>query len=255
MLFHTKFVLSALLGFEIHWGTQRRAADGTPWELALREHWGHTLIGLGWGALVWRINPHVLGWFVPVLAGMVLSIPLSVWSSRESSGAALRRAGMFLTPEEVGCVPELEQLEASLPKSETPAGRWSGDRNLRDAVLDPYLNAVHVSLLREQEVYPRPGLTDRSERKPSSVSTSLREILLTNGPDSLSRADKLAILLDPDTMAWLHRETWMRSVKDLAPCWRQGFNEFGKDENDVSPSVRKNGQTSNVSLPSSRPPV
>jgi len=229
MLFHTKFVLATLFGFEIHWGAQRRASDGTPWALALREHWLHTLLGLAWGALVWRIDPHVLGWFVPVLAGMVFSIPLSVWSSRERAGQALRKAGIFLTPEESAPIPELLDLQSALQKSGNRAAPFQSDQNLRDAVLDPYLNAVHVSLLREQEIYPRPGNSSHSE-SPVNDSRRLGERLLVDGPDVLTRPEKLAILLDADTMAWLHREAWLRSVQDLAPWWRQGFAAFANDD-------------------------
>jgi membrane glycosyltransferase len=231
MLLYTKFVCSTLFGFEIHWGTQRRAADGTPWELALREHWMHTLIGAAWGALVWWLAPQVLGWFIPVLAGMALSIPLSVWSSRESVGQALRHARLFLTPEETAPVPELEYLQSLLPTSEGAPGAIASDQNLRDAVLDPYLNAVHVTLLQEQQLYPHPGAPFRTENS-AGVSQLLGEQLLIKGPDSLTRLEKLSLLLDADTMAWLHREAWLRSVQDLAPWWCHGFESFGKDEND-----------------------
>jgi membrane glycosyltransferase len=178
--------------------------------------------------LVWWIDPHVLAWFAPVLAGMVLSVPLSVWSSRESAGQALRGAGIFLTPEESAPVPELLELQALLRKSKSPAAPSHGDHNLRNAVLDPYLNAVHVSLLREQELYPHPKNPEHSQ-PPAPCSQVLREHFLVHGPESLSRAEKLAILLDADAMAWLHREAWLRSVQELASWWRQGFDHFGED--------------------------
>jgi len=53
-------------------------------DLALRRatDWGHMLIGAIWGAFMWRLDPTLFWWFTPVLAGLVLSIPLSVLTSR-----------------------------------------------------------------------------------------------------------------------------------------------------------------------------
>ena len=46
-----------------------------------------------WGAFMWQLEPTLFWWFTPVLAGMVLSIPLSVLTSRRSLGARARQAG------------------------------------------------------------------------------------------------------------------------------------------------------------------
>jgi membrane glycosyltransferase len=69
------------------WSQQKRGSDGTTWRFAIRRHWGHTLIGLVWGAFMWQLNQYLFWWFTPVLTGMVFSIPLSVWTSRRSLGA------------------------------------------------------------------------------------------------------------------------------------------------------------------------
>ena len=57
MLWHTRFVVTNLLGISVGWAPQKRAADGTTWLFALRRHWGHTLIGLVWGAFMWWLDP------------------------------------------------------------------------------------------------------------------------------------------------------------------------------------------------------
>jgi membrane glycosyltransferase len=46
-------------------------------------------------------------WLVPTLAGLALSIPLSIGSSRAASGRLARRCGLFLIPEEVSAPPLL----------------------------------------------------------------------------------------------------------------------------------------------------
>ena len=86
--------LTNLLGISVGWATQKRSADGTTWLYAAQRHWGHTLIGVLWGAFMWQLDPTLFWWFTPVLAGMVLSIPLSVLTSRRSLGARARRLGL-----------------------------------------------------------------------------------------------------------------------------------------------------------------
>ena len=87
---------------------------------------------------------------------MALSIPLSVFTSRRSLGARTRKMDLFLTPEETAPPLELVALRARLKVHEitedtTPRHPHAG---LAEAVLDPYVNAIHVSLLREKQLNP-----------------------------------------------------------------------------------------------------
>src|ERR1039458_7873269 len=123
---------------------------------AIRRHWGHTLIGLVWGAFMWWLGPSLFWWFTPMLAGMILSIPLSVFTSRRSLGARARKLGLFLTPEEIAPPPESGAVRANMKVHEitedtSPRRPHAG---LAEAVLDPYVNAIHVSLLREKQLNP-----------------------------------------------------------------------------------------------------
>ncbi len=163
MLWHTRFVITNLLGTSVGWTPPARTDSGTSWLFALRRHWGHTLIGLAWGAFMWWLGPTLFWWFTPVLAGMALSIPLSVFTSRRHLGARLRKMGMFLTPEETAPPPELVALRARMKVHEittdtTAAAQETATRRthagLAEAVLDPYVNAIHVSLLREKQLNP-----------------------------------------------------------------------------------------------------
>ena len=156
MLWHTRFVLTNIMGITVGWTTQKRGADGTSWLYAAQRHWGHTLIGVVWGAFMWSLDPTLFWWFTPVLAGMVLSVPLSVLTSRRNPGLRARSLGIFLTPEETKPPLEIVSLRARLRIHE-----MTGDKTVRgahaglaDAVLDPYVNAIHVSLLREKQLNP-----------------------------------------------------------------------------------------------------
>jgi membrane glycosyltransferase len=220
MLFHVKFVIAALFGATVHWTTQVRGGDGTAWRTAFRQHAGHTALGLGWGVFVWWLDRETFWWFLPVLLGMVLSIPLSVLTSRERIGQALRRAGLFLTPEETASVPELAALEEHLEQPDTLARPGiSENRALRDAVLDPYVNAVHVTLLREMQSNPVAADGFAVVGEGVSSRRDLAGRLLAEGPEGLSAREHLAILSDPELMLWLHREAWTRPTAQLAEWW------------------------------------
>ncbi len=228
MLWHSKFVATILLGMGIHWGPQKRRADGIAWSHAVQQHWLHTLIGLVWGFLVWRIDHPTFWWFVPVTAGMVLSIPLSVWTSRTSWGAGARHQGLFLTPEETSPPSELDTLRvrmALLEKTGAAVPR-APDASIAEAVLDPYINAIHVSLLREKQLNPEYREALARLRAGQPEIRELGERLLAKGPEIFNAQEKLLILSDADVMSWLHRQAWIRPDAQLAGWWQTAIRQF-----------------------------
>ena len=46
------------------------------------------------------LTPTYLPWILPVVTGLILSIPIAVLTSRRDVGLAARRIGVFVTPEE-----------------------------------------------------------------------------------------------------------------------------------------------------------
>jgi membrane glycosyltransferase len=233
MLWHTRFVATNFLGISVGWTTQKRAADGTTWAYAFQRHWGHILIGVVWGAFMWQLEPAMFYWFLPVLAGMVLSVPLSVFTSRRSPGARARSLGLFLTPEETKPPVEIVSLRAHLKIHEitggtTPRHQLSG---LAEAVLDPYVNAIHVSLLREKQLNPVYAEQLTRLGAGSERVHLLGEKLLAEGPDKLAVSERLAVMADQRTMVWLHQQAWLRPDEKLASWWKAMIREFSRQEN------------------------
>ncbi len=230
MLWHSNFVTTILLGVGVQWGPQKRRADGIAWSMAWRGHWQHTLIGLFWGGIVWRIDPLTFWWFVPVMAGMVLSIPLSVWTSRRSWGEGAMKAGWFQTPEEISAPPELASLAARMEMLEKSGDLAPSPANagIGAAVLDPYVNAIHVSLLREKRLNPEysDALGKLGVGKPQV--RILAEKLLLEGPEALKRDEKLLVLSDADTMSWVHRQAWLRPSETLAGWWQTAIRQYAR---------------------------
>jgi membrane glycosyltransferase len=230
MLWHSKFIAASLLGAGVHWGPQKRAADGIAWTEAVRQHWAHTVVGLVWGGAIWRLDRAAFWWFMPVMAGMVASIPLSVLTSRVRLGEQARRLGLFLTPEETSPPPELASLRARMAALEadgsiTPRAPDSG---LADVVLDPYVNAIHVSLLREKGQNPAfaQALSDLGVGRPEV--RVLCEKLLAEGPANLRRQEKLLIMSDAEQLPWLHRQAWLRPSATLARWWQSQIRQYAR---------------------------
>jgi membrane glycosyltransferase len=230
MLWHTQFVATNLLGISVGWATQKRAADGTAWLYAAQRHWGHTLIGAVWGIFMWQLNPTLFWWFTPVLAGMILSIPLSVLTSRRSLGLHARRLGFFLTPEEIKPPAELISLRAHLKIHEltgdnSPSRPHAG---LAEAILDPYVNAIHVSLLREKQINPVYAEQFSQLDVGGEPVRLLGEKLLAEGPDNLLPAERMLVMADQRVMVWLHQQTWQRPGESLAAWWRGAILEYSR---------------------------
>jgi len=221
MMFHAKFVIYILLGQGVSWVTQQRTASDDPdWREAIITHYGQTLFGLVWGASAYILAPAFFWWLLPVLLGLVLSAPLSILLSRAQLGRRARELGLFLTPDETEPAPVLTELERNLEecyKHMQPIPELRRDYGLMQAILDPYVNAVHVSLLRQR----RPG--SYSVRR---YFVDLRRRLLADGPDKLTTREKMALLLDPESMNWLHEQLWKMPAEQLSPWWRLAMRQY-----------------------------
>jgi membrane glycosyltransferase len=233
MLWHTRFVLTNVAGISVGWTTQKRDADGTDWFYAAQRHWGHTLIGLVWGWFTWKLDRGLFWWFTPVLAGMVFSVPLSVLTSRRNLGARAKSLGFFLTPEETTPPVEIVSLRSRMKIHELTADelpRFRTHAGLATAVLDPYVNAVHVSLLREKQMNPVYAEHFKKIGAGSETVRELAEKLLAGGPEKLKPAERMAVLADQGVMVWLHLQAWVRPEEKLAPWWKAMIREFSQRE-------------------------
>ena len=166
---------------------------------------------------------------MPVVTGMILSIPLSVLTSRSAWGEHARAAGLFLTPEETCPPPEIARLRERMVALDTANGPPAlGNSGLADVVLDPYINAIHVSLQREKRLNPTyaEALAKFGVGKPAA--RALGEKLLAEGPENLQPQEKLLVLSDADVMVWLHRQAWLRSADTLAAWWQPMIRRYAR---------------------------
>ena len=218
MMFHTEYVISTLLGIKVGWGRQKREDEPTSWGEAISVHGLTTLLGLVWGGITYAMVPWFFWWFSPVAAGWVLSIPLSVYSSRESLGKKARARKLFLIPEEtspplpLARLEELTGTQALLPSCPLPkefGGRFA------EALLDPALGAVHACLW--------PWREDARGKRGLRLRALAEKIILE--PEKLGGEEKTAFL---DNGFWFddtQRRLWLGEGKGF---WQEALGLFAE---------------------------
>jgi membrane glycosyltransferase len=201
MLFHTRYVLLALLGRAVRWTSPPREDAETPWLEALRRHAGDTLLGIGWAGGVYWLNPGFLWWLLPIVGSLIVSIPLSVWSSRVDLGRRLRQWRLFLIPEE------------SLPPREL---RWTRSAQRRR----PALGGGFVRAVTDPVTQALVSAAGRPRRLPAALLNARRQLVeqfLSDGPSALGEAQRNLLLSDPDLLGELHER--IRQVPHSAVHW------------------------------------
>jgi membrane glycosyltransferase len=113
LVLHTQFVLAILLRRAVGWTAQPRHDQDTRLTEALQVHWSHTVLAVLLSGLAYMSSPSLLLWLAPCVAGLLLSIPISVMSSYSRWGLHARRWGLFLIAEELAPPRVLRSLTAS----------------------------------------------------------------------------------------------------------------------------------------------
>jgi len=201
MLYQSKFVIAILLRRSVGWPPQNRGDHRLSLKEATLAHGGQTLTGLGAGWLSYEYVPDFFLWLIPVLAGLVLAIPVSILSSSTSVGLLARKLGIFLTPEEYRAPRVVELLHENLARAEQSGVQIEGELN----VADPGTYSLHFALLPDRPVKKR----QRHQLR------ALVYQLVEEGPETLSAADKRALISDPETLTRLHTLAWSRKDKDI----------------------------------------
>jgi membrane glycosyltransferase len=222
MLSYTKFVFAACTGMKVKWTQQNRRADqGASWRELLSVHGFQTGLALLWLALIGWQAPSYLFWMAPVFFGLLVAIPFSGLTGSVRLGQKAKAKGLFLIPEETA--PPLDSdlegpfLAARNPFFLQPA--YASDYGLLQATLDPYVHAVHVSLLRQR---------DQPPDKVKEHSEELSRKLLTQGPSALSPEEKIALLWNADALIGIHKELWISPTDRLHDWWLQALRNYNE---------------------------
>ena len=228
MVFHTRFVLANLLGRTVTWRSQNREDNQTGWREATRHHGLDSLFASAWALALYWLNPDYFWWVTPIVIALILAVPLSVLTSRVSLGDGMRRAGLFLIPEEAEAPQELIDLQENLRRADAEeAGTPPPERDgyVRAAV-DPCVSALRTALARGLRRL-RPSI--RAKR------WALLERAAAEGSAALNPRERAILLSDPECTAELHRRVWSLSEQHAA-AWgvdRPRTTQIDSDQNDL----------------------
>lgn len=100
MLNQSVTVVAALAGRDVGWNVQRRDDGALPWSEVARGYAWHTLFGLLLAAAAYAVSWTLFLWMTPILAGLLLAIPLAALTADAGLGRGLRRLGLLKVPEE-----------------------------------------------------------------------------------------------------------------------------------------------------------
>lgn len=114
IVFYTRYVVALLLGQTVRWDAQPRDDRGVSWAEGWVRLRGAALLGLGWLLLLLQADAAMLAWCAPLVFGLILALPMAIWSSRTGFGGLARRWGLFLTPEERSPAPILRAFQRAM---------------------------------------------------------------------------------------------------------------------------------------------
>ncbi|NQX02179.1 hypothetical protein HQ447_16090, partial [bacterium] len=225
MVAHSMMVLSIIMGRAVGWGNQNRETDGTSWGDAFRFHAAQTFLGVAWTGVALLIgynskSPNGIVskyafaiWMIPILAGLLLAAPVSVWTSRSRYGRALLKRKILATPEELN-PPSVILLADRATAAVDPAldASLNARRGIVAAVVDPYVNGVHVSLLDQSEI--------------TANDEHLAERCLSEGPAGLSKNELTDLLYLAPAMLLMHRAVWLRPAEGMHEVWTQAVESY-----------------------------
>ncbi|MGY2796526.1 membrane glycosyltransferase [Ewingella americana] len=213
MLFHTVFVVSAFLGWEVVWNSPQRDDDDTPWGEAFKRHGSQLLLGAVWaGGMAW-LDLRFLWWLAPIVFSLILSPFVSVLSSRATLGIKSKKAKLFLIPEEYNPPRELVATDEYLMLNRSRSLK----NGFMHAVFDPSFNALATAMATSRHLL-RPSIENgRQYRLEQAFNT---------GPKALSKADRLVLLSDPVIMARLHSAVWTQPDQH---AWSAYYSELPRN--------------------------
>jgi membrane glycosyltransferase len=187
MLQHSWYVVTIIMGMATGWNAQTRTDRALPLALVAAKFAPHTLIGAAAAFLIYNYVPVDFDWFVPLLSGLVVSIPLVVLSSSPLLGRLAREDRFFLVPSETWGSKVLGRAHALVSGHAELAAEPQ-----RLVLEDPAVRNLHLALLNGA----------RAAADPLQL-WSAREKLRRRGPSGLSKEDWTLLLSDSDGLKTL----------------------------------------------------
>ena len=193
MMFQSKFVFDIFAGNDIGWATQNRGDKGTSFKEAVTRHIWHTLLGIVTTIVIWFYAHSLFWWMLPITIGLMLSVPISMISSRVAAGKWFKERHYFIIPEEAD---EPHILRRAKKFAEELGAKVPAQKGMELVVSDSVMNAVHIAML------PVNGPAPEFSKEVSQNAQIKLENYLTYGKEmDLSRDEELSLLYDASLLA------------------------------------------------------
>ncbi|HEY9211622.1 MAG TPA: glucans biosynthesis glucosyltransferase MdoH, partial [Ancylobacter sp.] len=184
MVTQSSAVAGILAGRDGGWNPQRRDDGSVAVGQTMRHFAPHTLLGLALGGAALAISWPLFLWMTPVILGLVLAVPLVIWTALPGGG----KARLLMTPEQGAPPPVLSRaFELTV--------QLGGHRDVEEAVgrlvADPALLQVHRAMM-----------PDFGERVPGDYAPE-RLVARAKVHDAPSLADALKLLTPKEKAAAL----------------------------------------------------
>lgn len=193
MMFQSKFVFDIFAGNDVGWATQNRGDKGTSFKEAVTRHIWHTLLGIVTTIVIWFYAHSLFWWMLPITIGLMLSIPISMISSRVAVGKWFKERQYFIIPEEAE---EPRILRRAKKFAEELGAKVPVQKGMELVVSDSVMNALHIAML------PINGPAPEFSKEVSQNAQIKLENYLTYGKEmDLSRDEELSLLYDASLLA------------------------------------------------------
>lgn len=196
MMFQSKFVFDVFAGRDAGWKTQNREDSATTFALAWQRHCWHMILGILTIVVVWKYANELFWWMLPITIGLILAVPISMATSRESFGRWCRRRHFFVIPEEADepqIIINARQFYQKLDAAKTEL------RGVYLVVSDSVINALHILML------PVNGPAPEFNTLVMQEAQMKLENFINHGCTSvLSKEEETALLYSPEILKEAH---------------------------------------------------
>lgn len=188
MMFQSKFVFDIFTGHAVSWNTQNRENKGTTFRDACQRHIWHTALGIITTIAVALYAQQLFWWMLPITIGLMLSIPISMATSRSSFGSWAKKHDFFVIPEETE-VPHI--LQRAQHYYQMLNSKKLLSYGMETLVTDKVMNALHLLMLPVNGPAP-----DIQNSDLTHAQIKLENYINHELPMDLSKEEEIALLYD-----------------------------------------------------------
>ncbi|WP_392565221.1 glucans biosynthesis glucosyltransferase MdoH [Utexia brackfieldae] len=192
MIFHSKFVIKALMGSKVQWKSPARSDDALTWREAVYFCWPLTLLGIVWLWIVLWLNPQFTTWFIAILVPLIISPLVIKYSSLTAIGLLLQRKGLFITKDESMPNQAIIDTDRNLQQFE----QYQMDEAYQTALTDESLHALVCAMSTRRH---------HDNLKNSHYRQALLSDYLSRDASTRSKELKLKMMADPQLFKPLFR--------------------------------------------------